>query len=73
MRITSWHRQYVAGEGFYLVQEWRFPGSRYREELRYGPWTYDEFLGYYESVVFGYLELALAELEHDQGAAQHDE
>jgi len=73
MQVITWNRRYVDGEGWYLLQCHQSGRLPWELELEYGPFTYDEMIDAAEWIVFGYLEKALAELEHDQGAAQHDE
>lgn len=63
MEYISWKRRYVLGEGFYLDQITRRHWGRWSTEVTYGPFTYDELVDAAEWIVFGFLELALQELD----------
>ena len=63
MHHTTWIRQYVQNEGWWLHQVWQRGRLPWTTSCSYGPFTYDELLDAAEWIVFGYLELALAQLD----------
>ena len=63
MQHVTWNRRYIDGEGWYVDQATQSGRLPWKVELTYGPFIYDEMVDALEWIVFGYLELALAQLD----------